>query len=138
MLRFQTFGSTLVKTYPDSNPFDFDPPLWNLSPFPLEAQRYDTQETRDAARTAAESSGYNPFYGAHGTCPIALYDPQLRGADLPAIVYATPPTLQRVVLDEPMEFLEAINPTGNTVVFKVRIRDDFRLLKVVRCMSFMV
>ena len=131
MLKFTTFGSTFVKSYPETNPFDFAPPLWNLSPLPLDVARHDTQAIRDAACAAANSSGNNPFYGAYGSCPLALYDYELYGAELPPITYTPPPPLERAVLCAPLEFLAVINPKGNTLAFKVRVGDDVRFLKVV-------
>ncbi|KIP05260.1 hypothetical protein PHLGIDRAFT_162018 [Phlebiopsis gigantea 11061_1 CR5-6] len=132
MLRFATFGSTFVESYPENNPFDSNPPLWNLSPFPLDAQRHDTQAVRDAACAAANSSGSNPFYGAYGPCPLAIYDSGIYGAKLPPITYAAPSPLERATVHAPLQFLAVISPTGNTLAFKVRIGDDVRLLKVFR------
>ncbi|KIP05265.1 hypothetical protein PHLGIDRAFT_162084 [Phlebiopsis gigantea 11061_1 CR5-6] len=132
MRGFTTLGLTIVQCYPDTNPFDATPPIWNLSPLPLAAEQYDTQAVREAARAAADSSGYNPFYGAYGTCPLALYDYGILTANLPPITYTAPPPLEHLVLSSPLEFLEAINPTGNTVVFKVRAGERICLLKVFR------
>ena len=64
-----------------------------------------------------------------------MYDYKLYGDKLPQITYAAPPALERAVLGTPLEFLTVINPTGNTLAFKIRIGDDVRLLKVVRLMG---
>lgn len=132
MQRFLSLGTSILPTYPEENPFEHNPYILNLRPYPP-SEAHDTQEFRDACCAIAQKSGRNPLFGTFGTCPLYTYDPVQYSAHLPFTKYEVPPPLPRATLSAPLVFLEQINPTGNTALFKVRVGDaDVRLLKLVR------
>lgn len=52
---------SLLRSYPESNPFLLDPPLFNLIPHDLELEQFDTPELKDAALAVANRTAVNVF-----------------------------------------------------------------------------
>lgn len=80
----------------------------------------------------------NPLCTTWGQNPFALgdnHDSLMRTA-FPHTAYREPPPLNQAQLLDKIAFLKEINPQGDTPVFKVRINENIRLLKVVRAPSF--
>lgn len=129
----QVASSSLVNCYPEQNPFEMDPPPYNLTP---RSMKYftdlDTPEFIAAALAIARKSGMNPLYMMYGTNPLFLADRRLLYAKLPPIPYEKPPPLEQITLPDDVEFFEEINKNGNNFVIPVRIGNDVRLLKIVR------
>lgn len=129
-----TLASTMLVVYPEKNPFDIDPPVVNLTPFARDDEcNYDLPEFIAAARAQAKkNAGLNPLYMWYGNNPLAVHEEHLFYDELPLTSYEQPPPLLKVILEEPIEFLEQLHPQGDSYIYKVRVGEDVRLLKVVR------
>lgn len=127
-------ASEIVLGYPENNPFEADCPPYNLVPWSRQSERRDdTPEFIAAARAMAERNGVNPLWMWYGHNPLIVHEESVRDLDLPLVSYqGRPPPLTRAELQQPLEFLEQINPLGSSYIYKVRVGQDVRLLKVVR------
>jgi hypothetical protein len=119
-----------MATYPEENPFDGDPPVYNVTPFTAAYDMaFDTPELRAAALAIAQSSGVNILRWQYRSNPFAAVR---RGKPLPFAGYTPPPPLPEVDLPETAAFLEQIHGHCKTVLITVRIGDQVRLVKIVR------
>lgn len=134
-------SSVIVLSYPEQNPFEMDPPPFNLTPETSKIwareRELDTPEFIAAARAQTSKSGCNPLWTWFGTNPLVIYDERIKKAVLPFKNYVVPSPLQEAALSSDFVYLERVNPKGNTPLYKVRIGDDIRLLKIVRTSSVM-
>lgn len=135
MTTLQT-ASAILLCYPERNPFEMDPPAYNLTPsigitWAME-KSMDTPEFIAAARAQAQKTGCNPLWTWFGTNPLAIYDERIQRADLPFNGYTVPPPLPRIDSPSDLTYIERVNARGNNPMYKVRIGDDVRLLKLVR------
>lgn len=124
---------SLYDIYPEQNPFELHPPVYQLRPRAPKKWASDTQEFRDAARAIAERTAQNPLALCYGTNPLVVLDPESIDVECTQFPnYKPPPPLPQASLQGRMEFLERIHPSGHTPLFTVRVDGHVRLLKVVR------
>jgi hypothetical protein len=125
-----------VATYPEENPFDGDPPVYNVTPFTAAYDMaFDTAEFRAAALAMAQSSGVNPLRWQYCSNPFADIH---RGEPIPFKRYTPPPPLSEVTLPNDTVFLKQIHGHCKTVLITLRIAGEVRLLKIVRLLSFAI
>lgn len=125
-------SNTLVASYPEVNPFETDPPVFNLTPFTAEYDRSrDTPEFLAAALVVTEKSGFNPLRWQYCSNPFVIIDDRVRIAKLPFKAYKAPPPLREAVLPEDTVFTGQISKHSNTVLLTIRARDETMLLKLV-------
>ena len=120
-----------ISVYPDVNPFYLDPPLFNLVPEPKDSGQYDTPELLQAALVIAERTDVNVFSGMYGTNPLHVVDRYLTPSFRKLREYQKPPPLPETSLPSDARFLEQLNPTGNSAVFRLHAGGKDLLLKVV-------
>lgn len=126
------FARVLLSTYPETSPFELEPPLPNLRPAEVEDEAYDTEEFKEAAReNTVAMGGINPFSGQFGANTFVIPYELQRELSQPFTNYARPPTLNEADIRTELQFLEQIYPGGCVHLFKVRVNDEVRLLKVV-------
>lgn len=134
----------LLSTYPETNPYDIEPPIFNLIPAPIPEAAHDTEEFRKALRDQTRAYGMNPFIYQYGVCPLMPTAMDvLEALKIPMDNYMSPPPLPEACIVQPLEFLEEINPTGRVPIFKVRVyhqegTSDIRALKLVSIAVIMV
>lgn len=127
----------LLSSYPETNPYDIEPPIFNLIPDPILEAAHDTEEFRKALRDQTRAYGMNPFIYQYGVCPLMpTARDVLEALKIPMDNYTSPPPLPEACIVQPLEFLEEINPTGRVPIFKVRVHyqegtSDIRALKLV-------
>lgn len=123
--------SDLIPTYPEQNPFLFDLPPTNLTPWPDPIANYDTDEFRKAALAIAETRGINPLCMAYGSPPLVFSNDLALSKMLPFTAYERPAPIPETTLPENVEFLGQIwRQTTITALFTVRVAGTVRLLKV--------
>ena len=126
-------AQALLASYPEANPFDADPPPYNLTPYSRETElHWDTPEFVAAALDISERSGNNPLRHMYGTNPMVLTDYRARNLNLPLSAYTPPPPLQKTSLPSDATFLERIHPHCHEVLVTIRVDGEVRLLKIVR------
>jgi hypothetical protein len=121
-----------VAGYPEVGPYDMDPPLYNLIPEPEDVGEYDTPGLIAAALAIAKRVDINPFCTMYGSNPLKIHDRKLYNRLLKLNSYRTPHALPKTSLPNAAAFVEQLNPTGNTPVFRVLSEGKELLLKVVR------
>lgn len=127
-----TLYAELLHEYPELNPYDLEPLPYQLIPQPPRT-RHDTQEFRDAALAVAEASGENPLANSYGSNPFVIQDPhRISLKEVQFAHWSQPPPMDMAALSGPIQFLEQLNPTGTTPIFKVLVGQEYRVLKVVR------
>ncbi|KAJ3552276.1 hypothetical protein NM688_g4231 [Phlebia brevispora] len=120
----------VLAAYPESSAFDWKPLIYNLAPEDQTDDLDDTPEFLTAVRAQAKRDGMNPLWRWYGVNPVTLFDETLEDADLPMTAYNTPPPLSQVDLSGVVAVVEQLNPKGTMPMFKVRIGDDVRVMKV--------
>lgn len=126
---------SILLTYPKTNPYDLDPPPFNLIPQPDPAVTFLTPELKAAALAVAQRTAVNVFYKINGQYPFALGNAdrdRVYKEQTPFVEYRKPPPLQQESLPDDVRFLERINEHGHTPVFVVEVEGQRRLLKIVR------
>ena len=114
------------------NPFDMNPPPYNLTPPSQKALvTVDTPEFVEAVLKQAQTTGFNPLAPMYGTNPLYLADRRLLRVQLPPMAYKKPSALDKIELSDDVEFVQQLNKSGNTVIIVVRIQGQLRLLKIV-------
>lgn len=139
-----TLATTMLMVYPEKTPFDTDPPLMNLTP----PNVLDDESAHDMPESIAKAQAHEAMSDASGPSYRNPLIAHVGGTLYPALAftsYVHPPPLPKFVTEEPIEFLERLHydgpypyveplhPYGTSHIFKVRIGDDVRVLKVVRC-----
>ncbi|OSD08689.1 hypothetical protein PYCCODRAFT_1473256 [Trametes coccinea BRFM310] len=97
----------LLERYLEEDLWAMEIPPYNLKPYPPREDG-DTPEFRAAACEVAQRTGVNPLERSYGSCPFILTDVRVL----------------RIGVEMPFN--------ANTPVFKVRVGDDLRLLKIFR------
>lgn len=120
-------------SYPEKSLFDFDPPLYNLTPLKTMDKASWSPEFIAMVLKEAIEQGQNPLYTFYMPSPIRVDSDVLqhRAKDVQLQAYVRPPPLPELRLQQPIEFLEDINPDGNHSTFIVKIGSELRLLKTV-------
>lgn len=136
MFPTQSLAEVIVRTYPEESPFDMKAPPTNLTPDRNSEHdiEMDTPELVATALAQTVKTGKNPLYTWLGTNPLVVRNPAVLPS-LPPMQHESsipPPPIPRAELDGPIQFLEQINPEGTLFMYKVRIGEDIRFLKVVR------
>lgn len=134
----RSVASEIAVSYPESNPFKWESPPWNLSPRSRDHEcAEDTPAFIAAALEQAGRNGINPLWSWYGHNPLLVYEERILYGDFPLDSYqGSPPPLPRAELQHPIEFLEQLNPHGVSYIYKVRVGQDIRLLKVVSLSPF--
>ncbi|KAI0666371.1 hypothetical protein C8Q78DRAFT_1059137 [Trametes maxima] len=78
-------SSVVLETYPDSSPWDLDPPLFAAVPDGYAPCNPFPQRLKDAALEQARRTGLNPFYFMCWTNPFVLDYPGPRGTPSPVL-----------------------------------------------------
>lgn len=124
----------IYRCYPEKNPYDIRPPIYNLIPY-QDADHVDTPQLKQAALDVANRTGINVLRFMYGQYPLLMAElDELEAVQNPVPFhnYRPPPDLPRTSLPDDVEFVRQLNEGGNTPVFVVRIGDVLRLLKMVR------
>ena len=123
-------GESLIESYPEENLFDREPQILNLIPpsppspnsasASLRATLLQNPDGCNMRRDYTILYGVNPLsVDRHATARPTMVTPK------------TPPPLPIFADIDSLEFLEYFYSEGELFMFKVRIREDVRLLKVV-------
>lgn len=126
----------LIRTYPDTSPFQLATPIFNLIPEPDVCQKDDTEDVKKAALAIAQAhDGHNVFSTMLGSSPLPLLDQRWMVAEFPFTAYSRPPPLQQVLLPSSVEFAEALSADTHaiSIVAYAAEWDCPRMLKVVCC-----
>ncbi|KAI0643867.1 hypothetical protein C8Q79DRAFT_977205 [Trametes meyenii] len=121
----------ILLSYPEINIFDWNPPLFNLTPEPKDDHPYDTPEFIAAIKHARRVEMVDsPFVKWYSNCPTSLPPGRLFRPDITMFDgYEQPNTLPQWAPDTPMEMLECLDPFAIHPLIKVRIGNDERLMK---------
>ncbi|GJE94528.1 hypothetical protein PsYK624_106980 [Phanerochaete sordida] len=122
----------VYRTYPERNPYDLDPPVYNLVPYG-DVEECDTPELKKAALKIAKASGINVLAGMYSHFPLMLGnidEMEVEENPVSFTSYRPPPPLQRTELPSDVEFVSQVNPQGNTPIFIVKFEGVLRLLKI--------
>lgn len=130
-------ANSIVSSYPEENPFEADPPIYNLTPGSAGLDvELDTPGFRAEALAIAQETGKNPLHTQYGTNPFVITDPRVQKARLPLATYVRPDHgLPRLSFSDHTAFLAHIHSNIRTIVITVRIDGEVRLLKIVRSSS---
>ncbi|KAI0666372.1 hypothetical protein C8Q78DRAFT_1156925 [Trametes maxima] len=123
---------TRLLSYPETNVFSWDPPIYNLTPAPKDDYKLDTVDFLKAAKNAkyANMGVANPLVKWYGSCPLAVLDTHLYSeCQKPFTCYERPPLIGQLP-DSPIQFLEHVSPSSNRALFKVLIGGQLRLIKI--------
>ncbi|KAI0644134.1 hypothetical protein C8Q79DRAFT_1073399 [Trametes meyenii] len=123
---------TRLLSYPETNVFSWDPPIYNLTPAPKDDYKLDTVEFLKAARDAKYTNigVANPLVKWYGSCPLSVLDTLLYSeCQEPFTRYERPPLIGQLP-DSPIQFLEHVSPSSNRALFKVLIDGQLRLVKI--------
>ncbi|GJE84687.1 hypothetical protein PsYK624_007630 [Phanerochaete sordida] len=123
----------LLLAYPEQNPFDFQPPIYNLTPREDPLESFDTPELKAAALAIAQRTAVNVVMKMHGTNPLLAATSDRNRAEAgqtPMTAYQRPPPLSEATLPETIEFIDELNQNGHRTIFVVRLNNELRVLKV--------
>ncbi|KAI0666369.1 hypothetical protein C8Q78DRAFT_1197780 [Trametes maxima] len=121
----------VLLSYPEINVFDWNPPLFNLTPEPKDDHLYDTPEFIAAIKQARRSEmACSPFIKWYGNCPTLLPDDDRFREEITTFDgYVRPDPLPQWASDTPMEMLECLDPFAAHPLIKVRVGNEERLMK---------
>ncbi|GJE94569.1 hypothetical protein PsYK624_107390 [Phanerochaete sordida] len=122
----------VYRTYPEKNPYEIEPPVFNLVPCQA-AEEVDTPQLKKACLNIAKRTGINVLQLTYGQYPFLLGeldDEEIETKPEPLSQYQPPPPLSRSILPDDAIFVSQLNKNGNTPIFVVKIGDDERVLKI--------
>ncbi|KAI0644120.1 hypothetical protein C8Q79DRAFT_1011914 [Trametes meyenii] len=130
-------SSVILQTYPDSSPWDLDPPLFAAVPDGYAPCNPFPQRLKDAALEQAQRTGLNPFYFMCWTNPFVLDYPE-PGIPSPVLSRKKSSTRATAPLPDISESIiraldtSTIEPLANGVdhMYRIRVGGETRILKL--------
>lgn len=122
----------IYRRYPEENPYELQPPVYNLIPFQDEDE-VDTPLFKHAALDIARRTGINVLALSYGQYPFLLGridETEVAKNPAPITQYQPPPQLPKAELPDNVVFVKQRNKTGNMPIFIVKIGNEERFLKI--------
>lgn len=131
-------SSIILRGYPETSPWDLTPTVHGVRPPHLDAFKCLNEpaftHVRNAALAQAQKTGLNPFHYVCMGNPFLLDNPAPENIALPfnPVPSGVLPLAQYILPDQQtISFAKEIRANGTSIICRVRIGPDFRVLKLV-------
>ena len=131
----KSFADNILVHYPERSPWKRG--AYNIKPTARLPNTLSESFREAARREIFVEHHYNPLRNMYGGCPLDVHQPSFQTKDLPFpdVAFTEPQSLQQLPAQASIKFEERVYYSSNWYMFKVRVGDKLRLLKLVRVVS---